>query len=526
MATRVPTSSRVLWTGFAGSLLVLAGSLGIGPLTRSPYSLFAPPVALVPFRVPTASVLACMCACVVGAVLLTRAWICLGRRTVPDGAGSQRPRMRFIRRCTWLWSVPLFFALPVFSRDVYSYLVQGRLFGIGADPYQDPVSQLPGWFSEGSDALWAESASPYGPLFLMLAKGVYAWTETAPEVGLLIFRALGLAGMALVFHCLPRLARARGADPVWATWIVVPNPLWLLSMVVGAHNDVLMIALLLLGFVCCDAVRRRSAALVPDAASSGRVWLVLAALSAVALSIAVKPISVLALPFIGLALVGPQATWGKRFGAWTLTGIVVAAELALLGALSGLWFGWIEAVIGQGGAADPYAPWGLLGLGVKAVVTLFAGPDAGTGVREVIYLAGRVISVLVAFWLALRRPRMDAVLACAVTLAASFLLSTNIQPWYWLWVLPLLATWRSFYGLGERLVMIAAPVICVCYLVLYAQVPEWIPRWSVVTVGLVVGLGTLLGMLRLDPVIKPTFGASWWRGPHRIGRSSVLQIDT
>lgn len=481
------TWRRLTWHGVLGSALIMLGSWGVGFLPGSPHSIFARSSVLVPFRVPTASVLATAALLAVGALVLIRAWVLLGRLAVRSGGAEPEPvRARKVGAVAMAWSLPMLFALPVFSQDVYSYAAQGRLMSLGGDPYRDWVSQLPGWFGEGSDVLWAQSSSPYGPLFLALAQGVYWVSGGVPEVGVLLFRLLGLAGTWLTLVAVPRLCERRGVDAGWGTWIVVANPMWLLSMVASAHNDSLMIGLVLLAFL---------------AALRGR-WL--PALLAVAAGIAVKPIVVLGLPFIGLALAGRHASWRRRWGAWTLTAVVVGAVLTALGAATGLWFGWIRAMADQGAAAQPWAPWGLVGLGLGALVTLFGGTP--TALQSGIYTGGKVLAILLTLWLALFRPRLHPLAGCSIALTAAVVLSPTIQPWYGLWVLPLLVAWRAWYGAWEQLVVIASAVASLVGLIWMLSIPEWV--WSPLVyaiAALVGGLGLLAlpwGDGRLRPVLR------------------------
>ena len=67
------------------------------------------------------------------------------------------------------------------------------------------------------------------------------------------------------------------------------NPLFLLNMVGGVHNDGLMVGGVLLGFVLVMRKRRLAGILAATAA------------------IAIKPIVVLVLPFLGLAMVARNA---------------------------------------------------------------------------------------------------------------------------------------------------------------------------------------------------------------------------
>ncbi|MBD4602799.1 hypothetical protein GUG50_02365, partial [Xanthomonas citri pv. citri] len=88
----------------------------------------------------------------------------------------------------------------------FSYLQQGRLLASGLDPYSQGVSALPGWFMQGADSIWAESPSPYGPLFLLFAETTWRATGGTIELSVTAFRLLALAGLALCLWAVPRLA--------------------------------------------------------------------------------------------------------------------------------------------------------------------------------------------------------------------------------------------------------------------------------------------------------------------------------
>ena len=231
-----------------------------------------------------------------GSMLMFRAWLRLRQRAQDAGTDP----VAVITKAIWAWSIPLLFSFPILSKDVYSYLGQGRLMHAGLSPYTDWVSQLPGWFAQGSDSLWAESSSPYGPLFLMYARFVYFVSGGVPEFGVMLMRLVAVAGVGLCAYAVMALARASGRDAAWPLWISVANPLFLLNMVGGVHNDGLMVGGVLLGFLLVARKRR------------------LAGIIAVTLAIAIKPIVVLVLPFLGLAMLARDAPLAAKIRAWVL----------------------------------------------------------------------------------------------------------------------------------------------------------------------------------------------------------------
>ena len=94
---------------------------------------------------------------------------------------------------------------------------------------------------------WRHTTSPYGPLFLGLMSVVVSITGSHLIAGVLVTRALELVGVGLLAIYVPQLARALGADRARATWLAVLSPLLALELIAGAHNDVLMIGLLVAG---------------------------------------------------------------------------------------------------------------------------------------------------------------------------------------------------------------------------------------------------------------------------------------
>ncbi len=81
-------------------------------------------------------------------------------------------------------------------------------------------------------------------------------------------RVLALIGVALMIFAIPRLARLAGVEERFAIWLGVLNPLVLVHLIGDAHNDALMIGLMMAGLTL--AIERRPAA--------GAVMVTLAAL--------------------------------------------------------------------------------------------------------------------------------------------------------------------------------------------------------------------------------------------------------
>ena len=63
---------------------------------------------------------------------------------VPANAGGDESTLRRFNSILMAWAIPLALAAPLFSRDVYSYLMQGAMVRDGFDPYTEGAAANPG----------------------------------------------------------------------------------------------------------------------------------------------------------------------------------------------------------------------------------------------------------------------------------------------------------------------------------------------------------------------------------------------
>ncbi|MBQ1088884.1 polyprenol phosphomannose-dependent alpha 1,6 mannosyltransferase MptB [Streptomyces sp. B93] len=358
-----------------------------------------------------------------GLVLLIAAWVLLGRLL----RGPEPPTPRALLLALALWATPLLLAPPLFSRDVYSYLAQGAMVDARLDVYTHGPSQLGGPLADEVAPLWQHTAAPYGPVFLAVASALSGLTRGEVPAGLMGMRLVALLGVALMAAALPRLARHSGADPAAALWLGALNPLVLLHLVAGAHNDALMLGLLGAGLV----------------AALGR-WPVLGAVL-VTLAALVKAPAVLGLA----AVVVLQVRAGRRPAPAVLsTAGAAAATTVTATAAAGTGYGWIAAL------DTPVSPhnWALtslLGRATRALLERLGSDLAPLAVPAWHALGLALTAVLiVAIWWRLR-PR--PVYALGLSLAAVAAFGPAIRPWYALWGLFLIAAAAPSASLRHRL---------------------------------------------------------------------------
>ncbi|CAL9660080.1 Alpha-(1-_6)-mannopyranosyltransferase A [Streptomyces sp. enrichment culture] len=346
-----------------------------------------------------------------GVVLLIAAWALLGRLI----RGPQPPTPRTLLLVLAVWAAPLLLAPPLFSRDVYSYLAQGAMVDARIDVYTHGPSALGGPLADEVAPLWQHTAAPYGPVFLAVASALSGLTRGELPAGLMGMRLVALLGVALMAAALPRLARHSGADPAAALWLGALNPLVLLHLVAGAHNDAMMLGLLGVGLVA--ALGRRPVL--------GAVLVTLAAL--------VKAPAVLGLAAVVLLR---TRAGGRPVPAVLTTAGAAAATTVAATAVAGTGYGWIAAL------DTPVSPhnWALTSLLGRATAALLdrLGSDLAPLAVPVWHVLGLALTAaaLLFIWVRLR-PR--PVYALGLSLAAVAAFGPAIRPWYALWGLFLIA---------------------------------------------------------------------------------------
>ncbi|WP_328861316.1 polyprenol phosphomannose-dependent alpha 1,6 mannosyltransferase MptB [Streptomyces sp. NBC_00306] len=374
-----------------------------------------------------------------GLVLLVAAWAMLGQAV----RGPQPPDRRTLLLTLGLWAVPLLIAPPLFSRDVYSYLAQGAMVDAQIDVYTHGPSRLGGPLNDEVAPLWQHTPTPYGPLFLACATVINNLSHTEVSAGVIGMRLVALLGVAGMVFCLPVLARHCGADPATAIWLGALNPLVLLHLVGGAHNDAIMLGLLGAGLVAAlgrwpvlAVVLVTLAALVKAPAAMG--LLAVALLWARQLGSSTPPARTS--PVRPRSLRAPPIPWPVRAPRLTAALAVLgisAATTAATTAVTGTGYGWI-------GALDtPVSPqnWSITSSLGRMTGALLE--SAGIGLAQFAtpawHLAGLAATAL-AILLAWRRHHLRRpVYALGLSLTAVAVLGPAIRPWYVLWGLFLIA---------------------------------------------------------------------------------------
>src|SRR6516165_2093975 len=240
--TELTAVQRTRVFGATGTVLMAIGALGAGarPVVQDPT--FGVRLLNLPSRIQTVS----LTMTTTGAVMMALAWLMLGRFAL----GDRRMSRSQLDRTLLLWILPLLIAPPMYSKDVYSYLAQSQISRLGLDPYRvgpGPGLGLDHVFTLSVPSLWRDTPAPYGPLFLWIGRGISGLTGENIVAAVLCHRIVVLVGVGLIVWATPRLARRCGVAEVSALWLGASNPLLLMHLVAGIHNEALMLGLMLTG---------------------------------------------------------------------------------------------------------------------------------------------------------------------------------------------------------------------------------------------------------------------------------------
>ncbi len=453
--------------GSTGTILMAIGALGAGarPVVQDPT--FGVRVLNLPSRIQTVS----LTMTTTGAVMMALAWLMLGRFALGQSSGSG-PLRRLSRsqldRTLLLWMLPLLVAPPMYSKDVYSYLAQSQIARNGLDPYRvGPATGLglDHVFTLSVPSLWRETPAPYGPLFLWIGRWISALTEENIVAAVLSHRVVVLVGVSLIVWATPRLARRCGVAEVSALWLGAANPLLLMHLVAGIHNEALMLGLMLTGTEFALRGIDSDSPLVPRPLRAGwHEWspLVMLVLGAVLITLSsqVKLPGLLALGFVTVAL---ARRWGGGVMAFLSAagwlGSLSLAVMALVGWASGLGFGWLFTL----GTANVVRSWmsppTLIALGTGQIGILLGLGDHTTAVLSLTRAIGVATIAVLVTWLllAVLRGRLHPVGGLGVAMGTAVLLFPVVQPWYLLWAIIPLACWATRPGF--RIATIAVTLV-------------------------------------------------------------------
>lgn len=407
---------RTLAWGTVGSVMIMLGSYGVGWISDS--SDFWRSSIIRTIRYDPSWIIACVVVLSAGAMIMCREWLRIYYKVGTDASSR-----RWICAVIACWTFPQLFVFTLFSRDMFSYYGQGQLIANGLDPYKHGVSEITNFFQNGADPLWAQSPPPYGPVFIKVEQLIVWLADGNIDAALFMFRAVSAISFAGIILFAVGLATLHGYSRTRTLWQVGANPLFIAAFVSSGHNDSMMTMFMLGGLYVAKRYRT--------------FWGGAAGVTLVALGVAVKPLALIVLPFVGLLWAGEYASWPRRFTYWAMSLVLLFAEMWVMGAVTGLGFGWVGALSTTAGQFIWFTP---LGLVVSAFMPLNASaPESFEAVKHTIELIGKSLGMLGAMLFAFFGRDREIVRRAGLAIVVMLLLSPMIQPWYLLWAIPMLA---------------------------------------------------------------------------------------
>jgi hypothetical protein len=308
-------------------------------------------------------------------------------------------------------------APPLLSLDVFSYVSYARLEQLhGLNPYEFSPAAARGDESLAFVEDWRDSVSVYGPLFTLatlplahVGVGAAVWS----------LKAVAGAAVAAVAAVVARLAAARGVDPRFAVALVALNPLVLVHVVGGGHNDALMAA----------AITASLAAVLGSRPLAGGLG--------IAATAAVKASAVLVAPF---------ALAGARRPARLLAGLGLGAVAIAAVGLAAFGTSVDEAVkvAGQNQSIATRAS-------VPGTLSRELGLDLDF-VRPAALALWGIGAAALLVWVARGADWVRALGWAAVGLLAA---TSYLTPWYVIWALPAVAIARDGRLVGASVALSA-----------------------------------------------------------------------
>ncbi|MCH9667005.1 MAG: alpha-(1-_6)-mannopyranosyltransferase A [Actinomycetia bacterium] len=418
-----------------------------------------------------------------GVALMLIAWLWLGRRVI-DRTASEYTMVA----TTGFWLTPLLISVPVFSRDTYSYLAQGALLRDGFDPYVVGPIDNPNSLLDNVSPIWTTTTAPYGPAFILVAKFVTMLVGNDVVTGTMLLRLCMLPGLALLIWAAPKVARHVGANGAVALWICVLNPLVIIHLMGGVHNEMLMVGLMMAGIALSFRGHHVSG------------------VTLIAVGVAVKATAGLALPF--MVWVWARDLRDRRdypapkaFAVATAASLVIfVAVFAILSLVAGVGLGWLTALAGSVKIINwltvPTATANLINtvVGLVAPVNFYAVLET----TRIIGIAVIAISAPLLWW-RFRRTDRDALMGIALLMGVVVLFVPAALPWYYTWPLAVAAALAQ----SRRAIALIAGLSTWIMVIWNPDGAHGMYSWFRVLVALACAAGAWYWLAKVEPAPEP-----------------------
>jgi len=313
-----------------------------------------------------------------------------------------------------IFGLTLVWLYPVTATDLFQYVMRARVQVVyGANPMTVPPSRFP------DDPLlpfvgeWKDILSPYGPAWELVSGAVAALGFTGAVPGALAYKVVALLAYLV---CMAALFRGTDGDPrvlLFFAW----NPLVLLQGLGNGHNDLVMLAWLLLALVFWERFGN---------------WLV--ATLALSLAVLTKASAAVMVPLLLVVVMRAQPTWRQRGMAFL--GMAAAGLGVTLLAYLLFWPPWesIAGVLDEMSKRYTYTIAATLRMTLREFLSPHVAWNAPRTTGQLIFLATFGWS-LFQVW----RRRLDLASAGFLVYFTYLMTGASYRIWYPIWLVPLAA---------------------------------------------------------------------------------------
>jgi alpha-1,6-mannosyltransferase len=290
---------------------------------------------------------------------------------------------------------------------------------------------------------------------MWIGEGVVSVTGDNVTAGVIVYKIFSLACFAGLVWAVTRLAAALKVNASLAVWLGVANPLSVIHLVGGMHNEVTMMLLVCTGLLAAVRLPAVRGALL------GAVL--------VGAGIALKATAAIALPFLVWIFVARYAgPLGKdapvrrpvkevvadvrhgtlRRAVTLITGgvaclAVSVGMLTLVTVASGQSWGWVSEISGNSKVINPLAVPSLV---ASVLVRPIGAVNENIFFNDIIDVVRPVstvvmVLILVIAWAVWRRSVKEAFIGATVAYVATCLFNAVVLPWYYMAPLALVGLW-------------------------------------------------------------------------------------
>lgn len=323
-----------------------------------------------------------------------------------------------------VWSLPLLVIPPLLSLDGWAYAAQGSLLAHGLNPYEVPQGRA-GALGAQVDGHWAATTAVYPPGSLWVQAAMTRLAGDHPYWSVVAMRLPAVVAVVLIGLAVTLVCRIGGADVDRGLWLAVSNPLVLVLLIGGMHNDGLEVALVMVALALAWWLARRD----------HPWWALVGGGIVVGLAGTVKQPGVLAGMGVVAVVVcevtrsGRSITWGGLVGRLLVAAAPALAAFGAVSAIGGLGLGWLNDSAGSPAAVTSDSP---IAMTVQVLTSLGVPTARTVGPAVKLSLALTALALLWCWWRwgpLPGRPGQPLVFQAAA-LAAFALCGAALQPWY------------------------------------------------------------------------------------------------